>query len=164
VKYRWIQATAVVLLGAAIAGCASAAKPSAFGADPPSVSFPAASVSVAPVIRPDAASRLNANGVTFPVDLNEYSDELAGLVRKSLEQAGVHSGPQVIRIQVDYIDFMYQGPCILDYRVQLGDLSAFGLQSKGDSALFNVACAEALESAVVAILSDGRTRSFMVGK
>jgi len=120
------------------------------------------SLIIAPLLQENSGARFNANGVTFDIDLNEFSEELARLLRESLEEAGgsAGAGPE-IRVQVDYVDFMFQGPCLLDYRVVLGDGEPFGLQSSGDSTNFAYACRAALEAAVSQVFDDERTVTFL---
>ena len=118
---------------------------------------------VTPAHRENAASRFNANGMTFAVDLNEFSEQLAGLVTESLEGGGAKIGPgqKTLEIGIVYLDFMFQGPCYIDYTVELGDGELFGQQSSGESRLFDKACARALEAAVVLILEDERTQQYL---
>jgi hypothetical protein len=134
--------------------------PSDFPAQAPAVpiSFRGA-VSVLPEQHENAESRFNAAGVTYAADLNAFSEQLAGLVAESLERGGATIGPAEysLEIQVVHLDFMFQGPCYVDYIVELGSGERFGQQASGESRLPGRACARALEAAVVQILEDRRT-------
>ncbi len=154
------------LLLCAVTGC-STVTPASFGAKAPSISGEwSGPVAVNALHTGEPASRLNANGMEFDIDLHTFSDHLAELLRTSLRDSGTEMGPggKEIHLEVEYLDFMYQGPCLLDYTVQLGETSVFGLQSSGASSNFAKACRSALESAVLQILRDQRTRAYMRGE
>jgi len=146
------------------AGC-STVKPAGFHAKPPEITLQAAeapTVSVSPQLRDDPTSHFNANGVTFDIDRNAFSTELARLLAESLKNAGVPAGgDREIRVAVVYLDFLFSGPCVLDYNVGLGEQPAFGMQSRGDSSNFATACRRALENAVRDIVADSRTAAFL---
>ncbi len=144
----------------------STVTPASFNAKAPAVSIRAtAPVSVQAQLTGSSASRFNANGFTFGVDLDAFSSELARLLVKSLRDAGVQiPGEREIHVQVIYIDFMFQGPCILDYNVSLGANGPFGMQSRGDSSNFAIACRAAMEQAVTDIVADSRTAQFLGGE
>jgi hypothetical protein len=99
----------------------------------------------------------------FDVDLDVFSDHLAELVRTSLRESGVEIAPggKNLRLEVVLLDFMYRGPCLVDYTVELGDAERFGLQSTGESSNFQVACRRALQSVVLQLLNDPRTSRYM---
>lgn len=159
---RWAHP---ILAAGLLVGC-STVTPASFSAKAPSVvvSWPGP-VSVSAVHVANPRSRLNANGTAFELDLDQFSDELARLVRESLEKAGTATGPgsKTLEVQVIYLDFMYQGPCLVDYRVALGNGEVFGAQSTGDSANFAKACRMALQSAVERIVGDPRAVAYARG-
>ncbi len=145
------------------AGCSSVT-PASFAAEAPTIATKwSGAVSVSPAHTGDPASRFNASGMVFEANLDEFSDNLANLVRTSLRESGleIESGGKEIEVEVVYLDFMFQGPCLLDYTVELGHSETFGLQSSGESANFQSACRSALESAVMQLLNDSRTRGYM---
>jgi hypothetical protein len=123
-------------------------------------------VSVTPVHSERPASRFNANGMLFEANLDRFSEQLAGLVAESLEKSGtaLGAGGGSLEIQVVYLDFMFQGPCIVDSTVRLGNGAVFGLQATGASKLYDRACARALEAAVRQILGDPRTTAYLGGR
>jgi len=114
--------------------------------------------------KPD--SRFNANGVAFEANLDEFSKQLAGLLSDSLRNSGtkIGAGGGVIEVRVIYMDFMFQGPCLLDYSVRLSNGTVFGQQSTGKSGNFAVACTRALEGAVKKIANDVRTAKYLGGQ
>lgn len=111
-------------------------------------------------------SRFNANGMVFEADLNQFSDELAKLVRESLEKAGtpIAPGHKTLEVHVVYLDLMFQGPCLLDFNTRLGNGEVLGMQSIGDSSNFATGCRAAFESAVLQIINDQRTIAYMGGQ
>ncbi|MDP7073374.1 MAG: hypothetical protein QF910_02180, partial [Myxococcota bacterium] len=111
----------------------------------------------------DPTSRFNANGMQFSVNLDEFSDNLAQLLRTSLRESGVviAGGGKKIEIEVVFLDFLFQGPCLVDYTVTLDGSLFFGLQSTGESSNFQTACRSALEDSVTQILNDARTQAYM---
>jgi hypothetical protein len=147
------------------AGCAITVDPADFPVEVPSV--PASvngPISVESTTRPNATFNFNFGVMDLPVDLNAFSARLAALVADSLRARGADlSGGRTMRLQVDYVAFMVPSHCLLDYRVYLGDAAPFGLQSTGDSRLFDRACGTAFASAVRAILTDPRTTAFLEG-
>ncbi len=160
----WSSRLVATMALALSVGCGSVT-PASFRAKAPSVSAP---VGAAVVIRAqpqdEPLSRFNASGFAFDLNRDEFSNELARLLEESLDTAGVDvDGERPIRVQVDYLDFMFQGPCILDYRVWLGEGAAFGLQSEGTSSNFATACRGAFEAAVSDIVRDSRTVEFLRG-
>jgi hypothetical protein len=81
---RWILAAGGLTLAV---GCTSVT-PASFSACPPAVTVAwPGPLSVTSAHRGNR-SHLNANGTAFEVDLDQFSDELARLVRESLENAG----------------------------------------------------------------------------
>ncbi|MBT37935.1 MAG: hypothetical protein CL938_05225 [Deltaproteobacteria bacterium] len=99
----------------------------------------------------------------FSVNLDEFSDNLAQLLRTSLLESGVviAGGGKKIEIEVVFLDFLFQGPCLVDYTVTLDGSLFFGLQSTGESSNFQTACRSALEDSVTQILNDARTQAYM---
>jgi len=122
-------------------------------------------VQVVPIAREDGAGRLNANGMAFDIDLNEFSSVLSKLVNDSLSKSGATLAPgdRTISIEVIYVDYMYKGFCLIDYTVTLGNGTLRGFQASGESALFDRACRKALESAVAQIVNDPQTIRYMGG-
>ncbi len=143
-------------------GCTTVT-PGSFASEAPAIAakWPGA-VSITAVHRSDPASRFNANGDVSEIDLNAFSDELARLVRESLAKGGTSTsiGDKTLAVQVIYLDFLFQGPCLVDYRVELGNGEVFGAQSSGDSASYTQGCRSAFESAVRQIVSDARTIAY----
>jgi hypothetical protein len=155
---------AIYLLGALALSSCSTISPKGFHAAPPAVSTiaAAAAVTVVPMVRVDNQARFNANGITYALDRNEFSTELARLLEQSLAGAGVKiGGDRTLEVAVVYMDFLFQGPCLLDYDVRLGSEHVFGSQSRGDSWNFATACRLAMESAAKNIATDARTREFL---
>jgi hypothetical protein len=147
-------------------GC-STVTPASFSAKAPAVSVAwPGPLSVRAAHRDDPISRFNANGTAFEANLDRFSDELARLLRDSLEKAGTKTtgGDKTLELQVIYLDFMFQGPCLLDYTVRLGNGEVFGAQSTGDSSNFAWGCRTALESAVTQIVGDSRTVAYAGGQ
>jgi hypothetical protein len=103
--------------------------------------------------------------MTFEIDLNEFSRQLADLVSESLERAGAAIGPagKGVAVEVVYLDFMFQGPCYVDYTVELGNGEVFGQQATGESSNFTTGCTRALETAVKQIIGDVRTGRYLGG-
>jgi len=157
-------AVAVAVALCSAVGCVSVT-PKGFGAKAPYITPAKGSVSVSARLVDSPASRFNANGMAFDVDRNRFSEELAQLLEESLARAGVDTnGARRLEVQVDYIDFMFQGPCILDYRVIFDGRETLGLQSLGDSSNFAFACRSAVEAAVQDIASHKRTIEFLKGE
>jgi hypothetical protein len=149
----------------AMSSCSSIAA-KGFRATPPALPpiAGARAVTVVPLVREDGQARFNANGITYEIDRNEVSAELARLLEQSLAGAGVSiHGKRTLKLAVVYMDFMFQGPCVLDYDVWLGSKHAFGSQARGDSWNFATACRLAMESAAEDIATDARTREFLEG-
>lgn len=146
--------------------CASVS-PSNFDADAPklAVSWPGP-VSVTAVKRENPESRFNTGNAVFKVNLDEFSEQLSDLVSESLEKSGtpIGGGGKHMQIEVVYLDFMFQGPCYVDYTVTLGNGEVFGQQASGASRLFDTACAKALESAVGMIIGEARTLRYLGGQ
>lgn len=146
-------------------GC-STVTPASFRAKAPDLSQQwSGDVSVTPGYAVDPLSRFNANGVTFDVNLDQFSEQLAELVAESLAKSGATIGPsdRTMEIQVVYLDFLFQGPCLVDYSVRLGNGDVFGQQAAAPSKIFTTACARALEQAVQEILRDSRTITYLGG-
>jgi hypothetical protein len=144
------------------AGCGTL-KPSSLWASPPTVTVAeGAAVMIAAGKQSAPHATVKALGRSFEYDRDAFSRELARLVTEALREAGadVATGPE-ISVQVDYLDFIQKGPCFLDYRVSLGGAEPFGMQSRGESSIFEIACGRALENAVADLVADPRTRSFM---
>lgn len=162
---RLLAAGGLMAVAVSIAGCVTVT-PKGFGAEAPRVMAPdAAPVAVSARLVEAPTSRFNANGIAFDVDRNVFSQELAALLSESLSRAGVDvTGERQIEVQVDYIDFLFKGPCLLDYRVILGGGETFGLQSRGESGNFSIACRRAVEAAVADIVHDERTAAFLRGE
>ena len=147
-------------------GCATTITPDSFDAEAPEL--PGAwrgPVSVVSLAQENPHPRFNANGIAFEVDLNSFSSNLAELVSDSLRSAGtdVGIGGKRMRVEVVLLDFMFQGPCFLDYSVHLGNGEVFGQQAIGESSGFTRACRKALEAAVPLILEDARTVGYLGG-
>lgn len=149
-------------------GCASLSLES-FKATPPEVTFELSSTSQAGVSisaepHPNPAIRLHVKGSAYDFDRNSLSNELVRLLSGSFETAGLNVvGTQRIRLQVDHLDYLFFGPCIVDFHVWLGNEPAFGLQSEGSGAV-RTACRQALENAVLNVASHPRTIDFLEGK
>ena len=155
---------AVVLFALLASGCAITLTPASFGAKAPTVSGAwRGPIAVSSIAQENPHPRFNANGTAFPVDLNLFSENLAELLSDSLQSAGVEigSGGKSLRVEVVLLDFMFQGPCFVDYNVHLGDGKIFGQQTTGESVLFNRACRMAFESAVSQILQDARIIGYL---
>ena len=103
--------------------------------------------------------RFNANGLVFEYNRNAFSEDLARLVSGALSGAGVAvgGGGDAITVRVIYLDFMFQGPCIVDYAVRHGEGEWAGGQTRYESSNFATACREALEIAAREIASSPRT-------
>lgn len=154
------------MMASLVAGC-GAIRPSTMGAKAQSMSSDVVAVAVdlRAVPHETPASHFNANGVTFDINRDHFSEDLVVLLRESLEGAGgVSAGPRTIGVRVDYVDFMFQGPCLIDFRVVLGDQSPFGLQTVGESTNFSYACRSAIEAAVPAVFDDPRTVHYLRGE
>ena len=157
----------VALLGALFlfGGCASFS-PKSIGAKPQPVT-PAWSgpVRVVPLKMENAMSKLYVMAKAQEIDLNDYSDSMAELVRLSLEQSGVATAgaERTLAVQVIYLDFLFQGPCLVDYTVTLGEEPPFGLQAQGQSSNLKRACRAAFESAVSQIVGHPRTAQYLGG-
>ncbi|MBW2510266.1 MAG: hypothetical protein JRE81_16675 [Deltaproteobacteria bacterium] len=163
---RFIRFAGVSVALLFFAGCASSLPPKSIGAKPQSIT-PAWStpVDVVPLKIEDGLSQIHFVGQSLDIDLNEYSESLAALVRDSLEQSGVSSagdGP-TIAVQVIYIEFLFGGPCLFDYAVKLGDAPRFGQQSAGEKGGLKRACRAAMEAAVSQIVADQRTVQYLGG-
>ena len=147
-------------------GCSSVT-PASFRAEAPALSKPwPGEILVTPSYADDPMSHFNANGMTFDVNLDQFSEQLAALVAESLEKSGatIGSGDRSMKIQVVYMDYMFQGPCIFDYTVRLGNGDVFGQQATGPSKMFTTACTRALESAAQNILLDARIVAYLGGE
>jgi len=158
--------TSAIALALLATGCGTL-KPADFKAEPTAIKTAwSGPVEVAGLHKSDPAGRFNANGVAFEIDLDAYSDYLAELVRTSLRDSGVAIGPggRKLRLEVVYLDFMFQGPCLVDYTVELGNAERFGLQSSGKSSNFATACRSAFEGVVLQVLNDPRTLAYMGGE
>jgi hypothetical protein len=159
---RRLAIVALVWLGA---GCTSLA-PSDFDAEAPQIAAPwSGPVEVSGVHQATPRSRLHANGMTFDLDLDAFSEDLARLLREALREAGVSTrgGGKAIGLQVVYLDFLFGGLCLVDVTVTLGAQQRFGLQSAGEAISFVSACRKALEDAVVGVVNDARTRRYLEG-
>ena len=88
---------------------------------------------------------MDTQRVFFAVDLDAFSEHLADLIRESLRESGIASDVDAkqIEIEVVHLDFMFKGPCLIDYNVTLGGEDRFGLQSTGESGNFAKACRSA---------------------
>ena len=73
------------------------------------------------------------------------------------------SEARTIAIQVFYLDFLFQGPCLVDYTVTLGEEPPFGLQAIGQSSNLKRACRAAFEAAVSQIVGHPRTAQYLAG-
>lgn len=120
-------------------------------------------VSVAATPRENPLSRFTPEGHIYEANLDDFSQELARLLRETLQNGGatVAPGHRSIEVQVVYVDFMFQGPCLVDFDTRLGSGEVFGLQSSGDSMYFEKACRLAFESAVKQVLDDPRTVAYL---
>lgn len=84
--YRLTVALTLALLGT---GC-STITPASFGAEAPRLSVPwSGPIAVSAAPRENPGSRFNANGIAFEVNLDEFSEHLAGLVTDCLRESGV---------------------------------------------------------------------------
>jgi hypothetical protein len=141
--------------------------PASFSAKPPEVgSMSGGPVAVTGEHAQPASWRFHAAGVAYEYDRNAFSDELARLVAQSLSRAGavIGAGGGSIAVRVIYLDFLFQGPCIVDYAVRYGDDDTWtGGQTQYDSASFATACREALEQAAAEIAAARRTRDYVGG-
>ena len=138
--------------------------PANFSAKPPAINTAwNGPLEVTAAYHGDPASRFNANGMQFSVNLDEFSDNLAHLLRTSLRESGVviAAGGKNIQVEVVFLDFLFQGPCLVDYTVTLGKSEIFGLQSAGASSNFQTACRSALADSVSQIVNDPRTQAYM---
>lgn len=162
-----INRLGLIVVSTALALGCSTVTPASFRAKAPDLSrsWPG-KVSVTPAYDESPQSRFNANGITFEANLDQFSEQLAGLVAGSLEKSGTTIGPgdRSIEIQVVYLDFLFQGPCMIDYTVTLGNGDVFGQQAIGPSKMFTTACARALEGAVEKIVFDSRTSAYLGGE
>lgn len=162
-----IDRLGLVVVSTALAFGCSTVTPASFRAEAPDLSrsWPN-QVSVTPSYGESPQSRFNASGMTFDANLDQFSEQLAGLVAASLEKSGTTIGPgdRSIEIQVVYLDFMFQGPCMIDYTVTLGNGEVFGQQAIGPSKMFTTACARALEVAIEQIVFDSRTSAYLGGE
>jgi hypothetical protein len=157
----------IALLGALFlfGGCASFS-PKSIGAEPQAVTLAwSGPVSVVPIMTGNGMSDVYAPMKMIPIDLNDYSESLAELVRLSIEKAGGATGGEerTIAVQVTYLDFLFQGPCLLDYRVVLGNEPPFGNQATGQNKNLKRACRAAFESAVSQIVGHPRTVQYLGG-
>jgi hypothetical protein len=146
-------------------GCASFS-PKSIGAEPQAVTLAwSGPVSVVPLTTDNGMSDVFAPMKMIPIDLNDYSESLAELVRLSIEKAGGATGGEerIIAVQVTYLDFLFQGPCLLDYRVVLGDETPFGDQTTGQDKNLKRACRAAFEAAVSQIVGHPRTVRYLGG-
>jgi hypothetical protein len=162
-----VRRPAALLLACAALGCSTVVTPDTFDAEAPLLKSPwPGPVAVLALAQERPHPRFNANGVVFDVDLESFSTHLAGLVAESLRTGGTKIGPSEKSLQVEVVllDFMFQGPCYLDYNVHLGNGQSFGQQTTGDSSNFTGACRKALEGAVPLILQDTRTARYLGGR
>ncbi len=97
------------------------------------------------------------------MNLDDFSNELARLVRESLQNAGaaIAPGHKTIEVRVVYLDFMFQGPCLVDFDTHLGSGEIFGLQASGERSFYDKACRLAFEAAVKQIVEDPRTTAYL---
>lgn len=152
---------ALLLVGV---GCATSLTPEGLQAEAPALSGRwMGRVSVGARAPKDPHPRFQAAGTTLDLDLAAFSQRLADLLSQSLREAGLDVGSEGKKIEVEavFLDFLFQGPCYLDYNVHLGNGESFGLQSSGDSALYTKACRMAMEEAVLLTLDDARTRRYL---
>lgn len=155
-----IRCSAVALAVATVClvwltGCVSIS-PESVKAKPQSVSPTwSGAVNVAAVQTGEGLTEANLNGQLVEIDLDGFSDTLAGLVRDSLAETGVaaQAGAPVIEIRVVRLDFMFQSPCLLDYWFELGGAERWGGQAEGDASSPNRSCKRALERAVFQIVN-----------
>lgn len=166
---RWSHVARLLLTCGAIAGlCACVSftpedlKPEARRA----AIAAAAPAEVVAVATNNAPEFLYVNGQSKEVDLDGFSKVLATLVADSLRASGVgiEVGGRPISLQVAWLDFMFQGPCIVDYNVVLGENEPFGQQSKGRGGNLEKACRLAFEAASDQILRDVRTVRYLEEK
>lgn len=157
----------LIVTSAALALGCSTVTPASFRAKAPELSrsWPG-QISVTPSYSENPETRFNANGAAFEANLDQFSEQLAGLVAESLQKSGtsIGSSGKAVEIQVVYLDFMFQGPCIVDYTVTLGNGDVFGQQATGPSKMFTTACARALEGAARQIILDSRTAAYLGGQ
>ena len=154
-----------VMLSIAVAalGCTSFT-PAGLKAKPPEVrGLEGGPVAVVGQHEEPTLLQLNANGVEIEYDRNGFADELARLVAESMSEAGVNvgAGGGTIGVRIVYMDFLFQGPCIVDYGIRYGDGDWLGGQARHESSSFMTACREALEQAASEIASSSRTRSYL---
>ncbi|MEE2664224.1 MAG: hypothetical protein VX681_08905 [Myxococcota bacterium] len=151
-----------IAIGSAVAllGCTTLT-PASFRAKPPEFDpIQGGPVVVLAGYTEPEAWRFNANGITFDYNRNAFSEDLARLVSGALSGAGVAvgEGGDPITVRVVYLDFMFQGPCIVDYAVKYGESAWAGGQARYESSNFATACREALELAAHDIVADPRTQ------
>ena len=140
--------------------------PASLDIEPPSITgrWPAP-VWVTAAPRANPLSRFHPAGNSYEANLDDFSQELARLLRESLQNGGATLGPghKTIEVQVVYVDYLFQGPCLVDFDTRLGTGEVFGLQASGDGARFDTACRLAFESAVLQALEDPRTMAYLGG-
>ena len=97
--------------------------------------------------------------------LEEHLPRLALDVLRAAQLAGrgLEEPHETIEVQVVYVDYLFQGPCLVDFDTRLGTGEVFGLQASGDGARFDTACRLAFESAVLQTLEDRRTVAYLGG-
>lgn len=148
-------------------GVGCAVTPESFDAEPQPLATPwPGPVSVGPGGHPEAISALLAEGRIYPLELDALSDKLARLLVESLEGAGTTIGPggASLMLRVVHVDYLFEGPCLIDYTVTLGTGERFGLQAAGDVWTgFKASCGEALEAAVRQVTGDSRITEYLAG-
>ncbi len=100
---------------------------------------------------PAVSFDFNPNLPEFRLDRSEIEQRIRRRLEEELGDAAA-----VVAVEVDYAEFLYRGPCLVDLRVTANGNEPFGLQSAGRHDNFERACELVIDAAVEDIVKDAR--------